>query len=120
VSLWKNLGRSMEIARPQAEAHTQEAAANAGEYQLLYQYLRDRYANRVVLTFGEIEDLLGFALPEPARRQRGWWAVTDQIAPRTAQSDAWMLASRTATVDLLAQRVVFDRKTSRDSSSRGR
>ena len=120
VSLWKNIGRTMEIARSQAEAHSPEAAAKAGEYQLLYKYLRDRYANRVVLTFGEIEDLLGFALPEPARRQREWWARTDQIAPRTAQSDAWMLAGRTATVDFVAQRVVFDRKTSPDPSSRGR
>ena len=28
--------------------------------------MRDRSANRVVLTFAEIEDLLGFALPEHA------------------------------------------------------
>jgi hypothetical protein len=76
---------------------------------LLYKYLRDRYANRVVLTFAEIEDLLGFALPTPARGQREWWAGTDRGAQSSAQSAAWMLASRTAAVDLVAQRVVFDR-----------
>jgi len=87
-------------------------SANAGEYRFLYKYLRDRYANRVVLTFGEIEDLLGFKLPEGARRQKEWWAGADRTEPRSAQSDAWVLASRTAAVDLLAQRVVFDRETS--------
>ena len=31
-----------------------------GKYKSLYQYLENRYANRVVLTFAQIEDLLGF------------------------------------------------------------
>jgi hypothetical protein len=74
--------------------------------------LRDRYANRVVLTFGEIEDLLGFALPDPARSQTEWWGSSpDPMAPRSSQSASWMLASRTATVNLVAQSVVFDRET---------
>jgi hypothetical protein len=90
----------------------QKARADTGEYRLLHKYLRDRYANRVVLTFGEIEDLLGFALPEPARRRREWWDEADSAAPHSAQSDAWTLASRTATVNLAAQSVVFERQTS--------
>jgi hypothetical protein len=89
----------------------QKARADTGEYRLLHKYLRDRYANRVVLTFGEIEDLLGFALPEPARLQREWWGATESVAPQSAQSDAWTLASRTATVNLSAQSVVFERQT---------
>ena len=89
----------------------QKARADTGEYRLLHKYLRDRYANRVVLTFGEIEDLLGFALPEPARLQREWWGDSDSVAPQSAQSDAWTLASRTATVNLSAQSVVFERQT---------
>ena len=90
----------------------QKARADTGEYRLLHKYLRERYANRVVLTFGEIEDLLGFALPEPARLQREWWGDSDSVAPQSAQSDAWTLASRTATVNLSAQSVVFERQTS--------
>jgi hypothetical protein len=85
----------------------------AGAYQSLYKYLRDRYANRVVLTFAEIEDLLGFALPGPARLQPEWWGTVDHPDPtvrRAAQSDSWTLAGRTATVNLPAQRVVFDRE----------
>jgi hypothetical protein len=88
----------------------QKSRADTGEYRLLYKYLRDRYANRVVLTFGEIEDLVGFALPESARQQPEWWSVTASVAQRSAQSDAWTLASRTATVNLLAKSVVFERE----------
>ena len=40
---------------------------DAGEYRLLYKYLRDRFSDRLVLTFGQIEDLLGFSLPVAAR-----------------------------------------------------
>ena len=45
----------------------------SGQYLLLYKYLENRYANTVVLTFAEIEDLLGFALPDQARLQQEWW-----------------------------------------------
>ena len=37
------------------------------EYRALYAYLEHRYASVVVLTFEQIEGLLGFALPTPAR-----------------------------------------------------
>ena len=112
MSFWKRRGATTEIVQPRPAALSiEEGQAKAGEYQLLYKYLRDRYANRVVLTFAEIEDLLGFALPNRARLHGEWWAVTDSIAPHSSQSDSWTLASRTATVNLLAQRVVFDRVT---------
>jgi len=78
-----------------------------GPYHLLHVYLRDRFANRVVLTFAEIEDLLGFHLPEAARLERVWWQAAAHV--RSPQSDAWILANRTANVSLSAQRVVFDR-----------
>ena len=81
----------------------------AGEYELLYKYLRDRYANRIVLTFAEIEDLLGFSLPDLARLQFAWWDGGDFAAVPSNQSLAWMLAGRTATVNLSAQSVVFER-----------
>jgi hypothetical protein len=80
-----------------------------GEYRLLYKYLRDRHANRLVLTFAEIEDLLGFSLPAPARLQRQWWGSEDESANPTSQSESWTRASRTATVNLSAQTVLFER-----------
>ena len=83
--------------------------ANAGEYHGLYKYLRDRYANRIVLTFEEIESLLGFPLPEPARVQMGWWDGAAAVGLRSSQTNAWTLAGRSAVVNLLARSVVFER-----------
>ncbi len=86
--------------------------ADTGEYRLIYKYLRDRFADRIVLTFSEMEDLLGFSLPESARLDKEWWGVAAAAADRTAQSDSWTLAGRTATVNLSAQNVLFERTTS--------
>jgi hypothetical protein len=83
----------------------------AGEYELLHRYLRDRYANRVVLTFAEIEDLLGFSLPDLARVHPAWWDGGDFVNDPSTQSFAWTLAGRTASVNLPAQYVVFERDT---------
>jgi hypothetical protein len=40
------------------------------EYRALYTYLEHRYASVVVLTLEQIDALLGFALPAPARTER--------------------------------------------------
>jgi hypothetical protein len=86
-----------------------KAPVDTGEYQLLHRYLRDRYADRVVLTFAEIEDLLGFALPEAARLQLDWWGGAGLVTVRSAHSDAWTLARRTAKANLSARSVLFER-----------
>ena len=88
-----------------------DAYPMAGEYELLHRYLRDRYADRVVLTFAEIEDLLGFPLPDLARVHLGWWDGGDFDSAPSTQSFAWTLAGRTATVNLPAHNVVFERDT---------
>jgi hypothetical protein len=79
-----------------------------GKYQLLYVYLRDRFADRVVMTFGEIESLLGTALPEAARHEPSWWSTADAAAP-SEQSGSWTSANRRAEVNFAARRVVFER-----------
>ena len=80
-----------------------------GKYKLLYQYLENRYANTVVLTFAQIEDLLGFTLPDSARVHQEWWANKDPSGTLQPQARSWTLASRTATPNLQAQTVVFER-----------
>jgi hypothetical protein len=88
-----------------------KSAPAIGTYHLLHLYLRDRFANRVVLTFAEIEDLLGFHLPDAARCDAAWWGLGEASGVASPQSDAWILANRTASVNLSAGRVVFDRAT---------
>jgi hypothetical protein len=81
------------------------------EYRSLHKYLDERYANTVVLTFAEIEDLLGFALPALARLRQDWWANPRADSTPSAHSYSWTRASRSATANLVAQTVVFERAT---------
>jgi hypothetical protein len=81
---------------------------SSGKYLALYRYLENRYADVTVLTFGQIEDLLGFALPPLARTHLGWWAARATNAD-AAHSAAWTLAGRTATPNFLAGTVLFER-----------
>lgn len=81
----------------------------SGKYLLLYKYLHDRYADTVVLTFGQIESLLGFALPDQARQDRQWWTNAAVTAGGPNYSDSWILARRVATPNLPAQTVAFER-----------
>jgi hypothetical protein len=78
-------------------------------YRVFHDYLKDRYADTVVLTFDEIEDLLGFPLPDAARLRAEWWANDDEASGASIQSRAWMQASRTAKPNLFARTVVFER-----------
>ncbi len=77
------------------------------EYVSLHKYLANRYADMVVLTFSQLEDLLGFALPDSARTQQEWWTNTD--SDKSSGADAWILAGRTAKPNLLARTVTFER-----------
>jgi hypothetical protein len=85
--------------------------AMAGEYRTLHKYLHDRYADTIVMTFGEIEDLIGFRLPDAARVEPAWWASADVNGVSSPQSLSWTQAHRTATPRLPAQVVVFERTT---------
>jgi hypothetical protein len=88
---------------------TQHRLTVPAEYLSLHKYLDDRYADTVVLTFSEIEDLLGFTLPELARIQQDWWANSNPQSTPSAQSRSWLQASRTANPNMQAQTVVFER-----------
>lgn len=83
-------------------------ARSPGRYGSLHAHLERRYADIVVLTFKQIEDLLGFPLPALARTRREWW-TSDIDGEHPPQSDAWKLAGRTATPNLSAKTVAFER-----------
>lgn len=78
-------------------------------YRALHTYLNARYADTVVLTFSEIEDLLGFALPDAARARAQWWTDDTADGGQSPQSHAWAHASRTAKPNLFARTVAFER-----------
>jgi hypothetical protein len=77
------------------------------EYRGLYAYLEHRYATVVVLTFEQIEALLGCTLPTAARTEREWWTTTGETQ---GHSVAWTEAGRTAAPSLGAGIVTFERR----------
>ena len=83
------------------------ASRVAARYSGLYTYLERRYASTVVLTFEQMESLLGFSLPAPAWTEREWWTSPTDDTDR--HSDAWSAARRTATPNLVARNVAFER-----------
>jgi hypothetical protein len=85
-------------------------ALMTGQYEKLYQYLEGRFANVVVLTFAQIEDLLGFVLPPSARADQGWWANPEPNDAPSPHARSWILATRIATPNMRAQTVTFERE----------
>ena len=98
----ENLPANVRIAPP-AEARPAVPAA----YMPLYTYLDRRYADTVVLTFEQIEDLLGFAPPSPAFADAGWW--TGASGAHNRHTAAWTAARRRAAPRLSARVVAFER-----------
>jgi hypothetical protein len=73
-------------------------------YTPLGDYLRQvDPAEDAVLSFVEVEAVIGRALPAPARSKPYWW----QSIPRQPQSRAWLRADRRAEADLAAETVTF-------------
>jgi hypothetical protein len=97
-----------EVPEPREKAAKPAGRVMSGRYLLLYKYLENRYATTVVLTFAEIEDVLGFALPDQARLHQEWWTDATVTVARD-HSDSWTLASRTAVPNMQAQTVAFER-----------
>ena len=83
--------------------------SRAEPYAPLHAYLIGRFADAIVLTFAQIEDLLGFALPAAARVRAEWWSSDDQDEEPAPQRDAWTRANRTATPNLFSRTVRFER-----------
>ena len=82
-------------------------AAVPAAYMPLYTYLDHRYATTVVLTFEQIEALLGFAPPSPAFVDAQWWTAPCGVDDR--HTAAWTAARRRAVPQLSARIVTFER-----------
>jgi hypothetical protein len=78
-------------------------------YRPLQKYLDERHADTVVLMFAEIEDILGFPLPDLARQEQDWWANPTPEGIASEQSQSWTSGTRTAGANLSARKVTFTR-----------
>jgi hypothetical protein len=97
------------VEKTQADPSPRSRGSVSVSYEPLYRYLENRFANTVVLTFAEIEDLLGFTLPSEARADRAWWTSDDANETQGTQSRSWTRADRSAVPNLDARTVIFER-----------
>ena len=111
--MWTWLRRREPKPRLEPAADTslieRRAGMPSGKYLALFKYLEHRYADITVLTFEQIEDLLGFALPPLARTNLSWWTIAGAHVDVQPHAAAWIAAGRTATPNLQARNVVFER-----------
>ena len=77
-------------------------AQHTPKYHRLAEYLAAQEA-RTILTFGEIERIIGAPLPLDAYERRQWWLVKGRTHTRP-----WLAAGRrTEAVDVLGRVVTF-------------
>jgi hypothetical protein len=107
---WLMSRRSSALRRAAGDraAFDQRTQVVSGKYGVLYTYLENRHADVTVLTFGQLENLLGFGLPQLARTVEAWWTLGANVegAPH---ADAWTLAGRKAIPNLRSSTVSFER-----------
>jgi hypothetical protein len=101
---WRGSVLVPERAVPVVATRPAQASVSA-KYLGLYTYLEHRYASCVVLTFEQLEALMGVALPAIARAEPEWWTG----AHSDGHSAAWAAAGRTAIPNLPARVVAFER-----------
>lgn len=98
---------------PQAELRLR--AAKRGKYAPLHRRLAGLTGDVWRASFREIEDVLGFALPDSARLYPAWWSNGD----RHSHALAWVAAGFVVRPRLDDQTVLFERrqplKTARSS-----
>jgi hypothetical protein len=104
---WMKRRRPARHQEFEADAANAEGSLRSGKSAPLHKYLDDRYADAVVLTFAEIEDLAGFALPDVARLSNDWWTAPGPGTTRARFADSWIQANRTARPNLAARTVAF-------------
>jgi DNA-binding transcriptional regulator YiaG len=82
-----------------------ELVKPGSKYYPLYKHLQTCRERSVVLTFGEIESLLGVSLPRSATKSKAYWSNRSKGA---LQAKAWMNAGyHVKSVDFEKQQVIF-------------
>lgn len=86
-----------------------------GKYEPLERFLNGRREARWRVSFGELESLLGFPLPQSAFKYPAWWS-NDETGHSHAK--AWVGAGwRTEEVDLAGRKLTFARVRSAEAKA---
>jgi len=81
------------------------------KYDPLGKRLEQQTGQSLTLDFEEIEEIIGGALPDSAKRHDAWWSNEDPGQTRHVQCKSWGLAGwEVESVDRLAKTVTFARR----------
>ncbi len=76
------------------------------KYQALRTFLNERGSEHIPMTFGEIEKVLGFKLPE-SKKYPAWWSNNPT---NNVMTNEWLAAGyKTEQVDIQGRKLVFRR-----------
>ena len=88
-----------------SQKNTAELISGSKKYRFLSDYLQDSNQSRVKLSYAEIEEILGFELPESAAVHRTFWANTSSHSIALS----WLSVNYSvAEVNLEDQYIVFE------------
>jgi hypothetical protein len=91
--------------RDRATIQTERDKADMAKYEKLTEWLKNP---TLVLTFGEIGNIIGDKLPEAALKYRPWWG--NEKGAESRQCRAWLDAGwEVGRVDLKSKMVLFKR-----------
>ena len=77
------------------------------KYEPLHTYLIRAKSDYIPMSFSDIENVLGFALPASSRRHRAWWSNNTS---NNVMTEAWMKAGfETENVDMESRKLLFRR-----------
>lgn len=82
------------------------AECGNSKYRSLSEYLYEKWEKRIVLSYDEIEEVLGFELPTSAHTlPQSYWANTEYHT----YAKSWLLLGYKAKVNVKSKKVTFER-----------
>jgi hypothetical protein len=81
--------------------------ARRAKYDALREYLSEKTARRITLTFDEVAEIVD--IPDSARRYEWWWSNEDVNTTTHVQCKAWQGAGYAAEPNMRAGAVTFVR-----------
>ena len=89
------------VAPPKAAVQLDKVSA---KYRGLAEYLLSSNETRITLSYSQIEEILGFALPDTARKfKQSYWANTETHS----YASSWMAVGYKTRVDIESDTVTF-------------
>ncbi|MGJ4956426.1 DUF7662 domain-containing protein [Bradyrhizobium sp. HKCCYLRH2015] len=79
-------------------------------YDPIKRRLQSVTESQLILSFDEMEQMIGQALPSSARNYDAWWSNEGPDRTRHVQSKAWTTLGFSAEVDRVRRQVTFRRR----------